>query len=291
MLSSGELRYLAKYFGIPIERGIERPQLELSILGSPSVRVLAQREDFLALPVPRLKDLLKVSGVRQAAGMLDKHDIVDMLFASGHCVEEHAAPLGPDTVAGAAAQGPAASVGAAAGELHAALEASLQEADSRALDVNAPLSSALLESRLIPDPVVLLEVDRTLIALRSALLDGPELAEIREALQSHGHEVEVASTGAKLFVRPEQYEAVVKAVDGLGLRPRHIVVSREFEAKVTGVIEGVKRTSVKRRRVAETAPLYSQEPEVVVEVKRTFIHLEIPSSLRSGLSAPSAATF
>merc|ERR1712213_140062 len=85
-----------------------------------------------------------------------------------------------------------------AGDLETALEASMQEADARAAIVNGPLSSAILHSRLVPDAVVLLEVDRTLSTLRDALLSGDELATVRDALESHGHAVELPS-GAKIF--------------------------------------------------------------------------------------------
>merc|ERR1712048_48157 len=100
----------------------------------------------------------------------------------------------------------------AAGDLETALEASVQEADARAATVNGPLSSAILRSRLVPDAVVLLEVDRTLSTLRDALLAGDELANVRDALMSHGHPVELPS-GAKVFVRPEQYQSVVTTIE------------------------------------------------------------------------------
>merc|ERR1719221_2229113 len=103
-------------------------------------------------------------------------------------------------------------------------------------------------------------------------------------MEGSGQSVELCPSGAKVFVRPDQHAAVISAVQDLDLKPRHIVVSQEIESLVTGVIERVKRTSVKRRRVAVTAPSYSEEPHVVVEIRRTFIHLEIPSSLQSAPS-------
>merc|ERR1712032_1207529 len=113
-------------------------------------------------------------------------------------------------------------------DLEAALEASVQEADARAAIVNGPLSSAILRSRLVPDAVVLLEVDRTLSTLRDALLAGDELANVRDALESHGHPIELPS-GAKIFVRPEQYSSVTAAVENMDLKPRHILVSQELD--------------------------------------------------------------
>merc|ERR1712032_905365 len=167
-------------------------------------------------------------------------------------------------------------------DLETALEASVEEADARAATVNGPLSSAILQSRLVPDLVVILAVDRTFQALRAALLEGDELAHVRHELEKHGHLVELP-TGAKLFVRPEQYTAVVSAVQDLDLKPRHIIASQELEDLVTKVINTVKRTTVKRRRVAVTQPVYCRwmHTEVTVEVRRTFITLAVPSSLRS----------
>jgi len=178
-----------------------------------------------------------------------------------------------------------------AGELETALEASIQEADARAAVVNGPLSSAILHSRLVPDAVVLLEVDRTLSTLRNALLEGDELANVRDALKSHGHAVELPS-GAKVFVRPEQYNSALTAVEDKDLKPRHVVVSQELENLVNRVIGAVKRTTVKRRRVTTTRPCFCtwKSVKVNVEVKRTFIHLEIPSSLQSGPSSKHAAS-
>lgn len=170
--------------------------------------------------------------------------------------------------------------------LRGALEASLAEVDAKAAAVNGPLSAAILRRRLVPDHFVLLEVDRTRGDLRSALLEGEALKEVRGALERSGHAVELPDCGAKVFVRPDQYAAVLTALADKKLQPRHIAVSAELEGVVTSIIDGAKHTSVKRRCVAETEPTISEEPSVRVRVKRTFIHLELPSSL---CSAPSSS--
>ena len=143
----------------------------------------------------------------------------------------------------------------------------------------------------MPDAVVLLEVDRTLSSLRQALMAGSELAHVRNALAKHGHPVELPS-GAKMFVRPEQYQSVLATVEDMDLKPRHIVVAQELHDLVSSVISTVKRTNVKRRRIATTRPCFCpwQSVQISVEVKRTFIHLEIPSSLHSGPSSKHAAS-
>jgi hypothetical protein len=164
-------------------------------------------------------------------------------------------------------------------DMEAALEASVADADARAAHVNAPLSAALRQNpRLVPDYVVLLEIGKTRSDLRNALLHGDGLAEVRSMCaptveQPHG---------AKIFVRPQQYSLVMNAIEGMDLQPRHIIVSSEFESAVTGVIEGARRVSIKRRRIiGKTKPLFCEDPVAYVHVKRTFIHLEMPSSLPS----------
>merc|ERR1711971_290365 len=101
--------------------------------------------------------------------------------------------------------------------------------------------------------------------------------------ESAGHLVELPS-GAKIFVRPEQYSAVMDAMENMDLKPRHIVVSQELEPLVRTVIDGVKRTTIKRRRITTTQPKLCnwKQAEVKVEVRRTFINLKIPTSLLSG---------
>lgn len=89
-LAAPELRYLAAYLGISISRGAERGELEMEVFGDPRVRVLCSREELHALPVSRLKALLRSVGLGAAAetSVGEKRDIVDALLASGRCVQE-----------------------------------------------------------------------------------------------------------------------------------------------------------------------------------------------------------
>merc|ERR1712217_57609 len=139
--------------------------------------------------------------------------------------------------------------------------------------------------------IIVFEVDRTLNTLRDALLAGDDLAHVRKALQSHRYPVELPS-GAKIFVRPEQYKSVVAAVDDMDLKPRHVIASFELDALVSKVIGTIKRTTVKRRRITTRRPSFCawKSVQVNVEVKRTFIHLDIPSSLPSGSTSKHAAS-
>jgi hypothetical protein len=313
-LTLSEIEHLVHYLevgGSGRSPSAQRGTLEKLILSSKHVRIVSHRQELMSLSAKRLKDLLTCVGVKDHEELVEHEQKVDALLASERFVQETVTEIdGPDgrdsscstevpTREGsssvpfdASSAGVCSScevMDAAVSDMQAALEASMQEANERAVAINGPLSSAILHSRLVPEHVVLLDVNRTLSSLRSALLEGPELAEIRGALERRGHAVETPC-GAKVFVRPEQYKGVLDTIQTMGLKPRHIIVSLEFESLVTGVIDGVKRTSVKRRRITKTHPVYSEEPAVAVDVKRTFIHLDIPSSLRSGPSASRPAT-
>lgn len=169
--------------------------------------------------------------------------------------------------------------------MDAALETSLAQA--RPVDASANIFRS---QRLAPEHVVLLEVNRTRHDLRKALLEGQEVADIRRDMENGGHAVEFPDSGAKVFVHPDQYARVLSALEewslrsGVELHPRHIVVSSEYERQVVEAISSAKRTSVKCRRVGTLTHLYTEDSNVHVEVKRTFIHLEIPTSLPSSSS-------
>jgi len=290
-LKASELRYLAAHLSIDIRALVERTSLESAVLGSRHVHLLSCREELQSLTVGRLKSLVKGVSAQGAIGLVEKSELVESIMSSNRFEEEHAGSACAPSTAASGGTSTTSNMPLVVGELETALEASMQEADARAAVVNGPLSSAILHSRLVPDSVVLLEVDRTLSTLRNALLAGDELANVRDALESHGHAVELLS-GVKVFVRPEQYNSVITAVEDMDLKPRHIVVSQELEHLVVSVIGAVKRTTVKRRRVTTTQPSFCiwRGAKVSVEVKRTFIHLEIPSSLPSGPSSKHAAS-
>jgi hypothetical protein len=106
--------------------------------------------------------------------------------------------------------------------------------------------------------VVLLEYRRSPRSFRDALMCGPELQESRAALQRVGlcHEL---PCGAKIFVRPEWFEVVVKAVraelaaEGVDLKPRHVVVAMELESAVAAAVAPLRseRVTVKSRKEVE----------------------------------------
>merc|ERR1711920_298954 len=54
-LASSELKYLAGYLGVAVERGAERPDLEVAVLTSPRVKVVSRRAELHALSISRLR--------------------------------------------------------------------------------------------------------------------------------------------------------------------------------------------------------------------------------------------
>jgi len=285
-LKAAELRYLAAYLGVDVQGAVERTFLESAILASRHIHLLSSHQELLSLSAGKLKRLITSFSAKNSIGLVEKPELAQAIMASSRFEEEHI-----ESATACTAWDGTSTVNSMASDLETALNASVQEADARAATVNGPLSSAILRSRLVPDVVVLLEVDRTLSTLRDALLIGDELATVRDALENHDHPVELPS-GAKVFVRPEQYISVMTAVEGMELKPRHILVSQELHSLVNRVIGAVKRTTVKRRRVTTTRPSFCnwRSVQVNVEIKRTFIHLEIPSSLPSGPSSKHAAS-
>eukprot|EP00931_Biecheleriopsis_adriatica_P102938 TRINITY_DN77843_c0_g1_i1.p1 TRINITY_DN77843_c0_g1~~TRINITY_DN77843_c0_g1_i1.p1 ORF type:complete len:593 (-),score=108.18 TRINITY_DN77843_c0_g1_i1:236-2014(-) len=72
--------------------------------------------------------------------------------------------------------------------------------------------------------------------LRRALLEGEELKECRDELAARGYSCE-QSSGAKVFVLPEQFEPVIAAIEDQDLKPWHVVVSDEFEKAVVRTVK------------------------------------------------------
>lgn len=282
---------MATYLGIIVERAVERTSLESAILSSEHVHLLASQEDLLSTSVGKLKCLVKNFCARNTLGLLEKSDLVQAIMSCSRFEEEHSESVAASTSTAAPSDGTSTMIGKIAEDLENALAASMQEADARAIAVNGPLSSAILRSRLVPDIIVVLEVDRTLRALSDTLLTCDRLADVRDALLRNGHKVELPS-GAKIFVRPEQYESVIATIEDMDLKPRHIVVSQHLDNLVSGIISKIKRTTIKRRRITTTRPSLGswKSVQVNVEVRRTFIHLTIPSSLPSGPSSKHAAS-
>jgi len=121
-------------------------------------------------------------------------------------------------------------------------------------------------------PVHLLEFARSPKEFFNALRDGPELQACRNALEVERFSP-VVSGGAFVFVHPEQFTAVMHEVRARTLKPRHVIIAAEFECRLNEALENIGRGVVEKDRKLLPPP-----PAIV---KRTFLEVQIKSSLRS----------
>lgn len=153
--------------------------------------------------------------------------------------------------------------------------------------VNAQVSEALLRSGLADSGprVLLLKLSRRPAALRSLLLEAPELAACRCALESHEFPVELPS-GAKIFVRPEHYMPTLEVVRSQGwkLYPDHMFADVDLEPTIMCLLDQLRDRphSVHSRRTDVVPLAFAQaacRANVEIHVSRTFISIHVPSSL------------
>jgi len=150
-------------------------------------------------------------------------------------------------------------------------------------------------------PVVILRYSQTKHWFKKALLESEDLRPEREALEHAGYSTKLES-GAKIFVRPELFEPIAKylAHQGYELKSSHVITELAMEEKVREVLNEARACQPKRERgtakVTERLQAHIANPSFGADhdsakldwnsfVKRTFIHVPIPSSLLSTLSA------
>jgi len=101
--------------------------------------------------------------------------------------------------------------------------------------------------------------------------------------------------GAKVLVSPSKLEALKIAIRlaNISLKKHHVLVSPEIEDVVTSLVQTLPRCEkVRRRGKAKKIPIKfamaAGELSVPVVRKGTFLHVEVPSSLRSESSNTAA---
>eukprot|EP00929_Paragymnodinium_shiwhaense_P084705 TRINITY_DN45317_c0_g2_i1.p1 TRINITY_DN45317_c0_g2~~TRINITY_DN45317_c0_g2_i1.p1 ORF type:complete len:701 (+),score=101.20 TRINITY_DN45317_c0_g2_i1:101-2203(+) len=137
-------------------------------------------------------------------------------------------------------------------------------------------------------------------ALRRALMEGEELRTCRDKMQAAGFDITLDS-GAKVFVKPEQYEPLGQKIKEVGvvLYSSNVIISKEFLPRLTQAVQRVPSRSVgkqaRQQGLTITAPMStphdldvevsesvkSMEQSVGFAVKHTFINIVVPSSLCS----------
>lgn len=186
--------------------------------------------------------------------------------------------------------------------------------DELVAHVNAQQSKAVPRSAASSFTVHLIQYSRHPQSLRRALLEGPELKPCRDSLAACGFSCEQPS-GAKVFVAPEQFEAVLAAIQEKDLKPWHVVASEDFEEAVAHAVQQLPSQQQVREKGHSTvecsgcgaqAPRYacqrchlvrycskacqqkdwqlhkqSCEAGELLVVKRTFLEVPLKNSLRS----------
>jgi len=134
--------------------------------------------------------------------------------------------------------------------------------------------------------LIILKFARSPNAFRRALMEGPELRDCRDALEGRV----LLDSGAKVFVRPEHYEAVMEEIRRSGppqLFSSHVIVEQDFEHLVRQALLSVPSSErvVGRGRMALPAVNGAEWDEVSqttgVRIERTFITVGVAGSLLS----------
>jgi len=174
--------------------------------------------------------------------------------------------------------------------LMTSLLASLQEADERAVLDNSQLSEALLCSRMdrSSNRILVIEYSRNPDDLHQALMCHPDLEDCRRALQDSGLRVCLQTPsgqlGAKMFVHPDQYSAALEAIQlrSLTLDKRHVVVREDLEQALDRIVSSLPRRLRIRQKGHHRIELGTfQQHTIPLRVRRTFVDIDIPSSIRS----------
>lgn len=92
------------------------------------------------------------------------------------------------------------------------------------------------------EDVYLLQFSRCPDEWRRMLLHGTPLKQCRLALHEAGHPCTLPS-GAKVFVHPSQYQQIMANLNGMELRPHHVIVAQGLEYLVAESLAGVPRSS------------------------------------------------
>jgi len=168
------------------------------------------------------------------------------------------------------------------------LEDPVGEGSEEAVATNAPLSDVILRSRPSPPSIYLLEFSRSPESFRLCLLDRPKLVECHTSLREKGFDPDLPS-GAKVFVNPNQFQPLMHALDteSWELKPRHVLVSDDFEEEVLAAVESLRsndRVKQKQRSTVIGMAEASNGTETFGQ------DLQAPANMRTGASEESAET-
>lgn len=148
------------------------------------------------------------------------------------------------------------------------------------------------------DFVMLLSFSRNPQCVREALQACPKLKTCRQMLAENGFSLELSS-GTKLFVHPWQYEAVMHAVADRDLKAWHIITASDLEEIVKDIMLSLPKKHKVYFRDSEAMSLAGAgntpddfvvvddgADEISIVVSRTFINIDVPTSMFSRSFGP-----
>lgn len=184
-------------------------------------------------------------------------------------------------------------------DIEIACAASLQTADEATAQQNASVCQQVVQSarfqwtQLFTESLVVLKISRNPSQLHTEIQTCKELKQCRDQLKEAGSEF-MLPCRAYAFVRPDQYSAMLKAIQiqGKSFASRHIIVSQEHEAAIRTVIERMPCNHKVHTQAKYHLPtgLASEALKhgLKIEIKKTF--LDIKSSSSTTGKHPTAST-
>lgn len=126
-------------------------------------------------------------------------------------------------------------------------------------------------------PLLLMNFNRHPSAFEEALLGSEMLREVREALDRAGSSWRMLH-GTKLFVRPAEVQAAMRATVGMNVGASHVIVSEALAAVVLAEVNALPRChNVRLKEVRVLAYTSGGEAEGTVVVRNSF--LQSPAQL------------
>jgi len=168
------------------------------------------------------------------------------------------------------------------------LEDTVGEGSGETVTANVRVSDDLLRSRPSPPSIHLLEFSRSPGSFRQCFLDRPKLVECHASLREKGFDPDLRS-GAKVFVNPDHFHALMDALDteDYDLKPRHVLVSDDFEEEVIAAVAGL-RSSDRVKQKQRTTVAGMAEASGVLKIPEQ--DSQAPANTRSGVSQENAET-
>lgn len=168
------------------------------------------------------------------------------------------------------------------------LEDNVCEGSGETVANNVRLSDDLLRSRPSPPSIYLLEFSRSPESFRRCFLDRPKLLECHASLREKCFDPDLPS-GAKVFVNPDHFQALMDALDteGYDLKPRHVLTSDDFEEEVIAAVAGLRSSDRVKQKQRTTVAGMAEASDVFETPEQDA---QAPANMRTGVSKESAET-